>query len=369
MFLETLKLVNFRNYNNLELNFNKNMNIIYGDNAQGKTNILEAIYILGLTKSHRFSTDNDLIKYSEKGYLISAITKKGRVSTKLEVVYKDLKKIYKVNLDQIKKVSDYISEMNIILFCPEDINLIKDGPDIRRKYLNDEISQLYPMYYKVNQDFIRILRLRNEMLYKLNNKESVDMNYFNVVTDYYIDKSYFIYQARNKFINKINEKATEIFKKIMKEKSFEIKYSINLDISIEDKETFKDKFKNKLEKNLKNDIRLNSTQIGPHRDDFDFILNGKNLKNHGSQGQQKLSVLVLKLSEIELFKKQTEEYPILLLDDVFSEFDEEKRKNILKYIRNKVQTIITTTDLENFKSIDIKKYKVIHVKDGKLTEV
>lgn len=369
MFLESLKLSNFRNYEHADIKFDKNINIILGDNANGKTNILESIYVLALTKSHRYAGDNELVKYNEKEYGIKGELYKENLKNELKIFYKENKKEYYIDSNIIKKVNDYISTMNIILFCPDDIELIKSGPEIRRKYLNDEISQLYPMYYKINQDFSKILRVRNELLYKINKKEVVDMNYFNIVTDYFIEKSLFIYFARNKYLKKLKENSSKIYINLMQKKKFDINYVINFESDIEDKEKFKEDFKIKLKSNIKEEIKNGTTLFGPHRDNFEFILEGKNLKNYGSQGQQKMAVLVIKISEIELFYKQNYEYPILLLDDVFSEFDEIRRKKILKYIENKVQTIITTTDLENLKEMDISKYKIYHARNGKITEV
>jgi len=368
MYLKKLKLHNFRNYKDLMFTLTKGINIIYGNNAQGKTNLLESIYVLGLTKSHRSFIDNSLIN-NESDYLtIEGIVNDKNLDNKLNIYIDNKTKVLKYNSNSIKKVSDYISLMNIIIFSPDDLEIIKGSPQIRRKYLNLELSQLYSNYFILINEYNKILKLRNEYLKKINKKISVDKNYISILTGYLIDKSIMIYKMRNKYINKINEHCAHIFKDIMGLDDFSIKYakSIEFDLNMPN---LKEYLTEEYNKKLDYDIKLCSTSIGPHKDDIEFFLSDKNLKFYGSQGQQRVAVLALKLSEIEIFKKYKETTPILLLDDIFSELDDNKKNNLLKYISRDIQTIITTTDLNNLDKKLIKKSKLFNINNGNIIKI
>ena len=364
MYIKKLKLINFRNYNKVNITFTKGINIIYGKNAQGKTNLLESIYVLGLTKSHRNNIDNSLIK-SDAEYLFIEGTIKDELSENKYNIYidKNTKKI-KYNSDSIKKISDYISLINIIIFYPDDLDLIKGSPKIRRKFLNMEISQLYSNYYVLINEYDKLLKIRNEYL----KKGKIDLNYLEILTNYLIDKSINIYKLRYKYIKKINEYSNEIFKNIMGLDNFFIKYNPNIDIDI-NSPNIKDQLKEEYKKKLDYDIKTMQTNIGPHKDDFSFMLNGNDLKYYGSQGQQRIAVLSFKLSEIELFKKFKNTTPILLLDDIFSELDDNKKNNLLKYINKKTQTIITTTELNNIDKNLINISKLFNIDKGKIKKI
>ena len=369
MILKKLELRNFRNYEYLVTRFYKGINIIYGDNAQGKTNLLESIYVLGITKSHRSFIDNNLIKDGQNLATISGIINKGSLDINLSVYVDNKKKSLKIDNDNIKKVSDYISNMNIIIFYPDDLELLKGSPQNRRKYINLELSQLYSNYYILLNEYNKLLKIRNEYLKKLNAKQYVDLNYLEIITNYLIDKSIMIMKMRIKYVEKINLFVEEIFNDIMGLSGFRINYVPSLNISnINDKE-IKEELINFYKEKLSYDIKMSSTTFGPHKDDFEFLLNNKNLKYFGSQGQQRIAVLCLKLSEIEIFKKYKETTPILLLDDVFSELSDDKKNNLLKYISKDIQTIITTTELSNLDSKLIKKSKLFKIESGKLIKI
>ena len=369
MILKQINLVNFRNYEKLKLKFNKGINILYGSNAQGKTNLLESIYFLGLTKSHRPIIDNNLIMNGKTTSNIEGIINNGKLDKKLNINFDSSNKKLFIDNNQIKKVSDYISNLNIIIFCPDDLELIKLSPQVRRKYLNMELSQLYSNYYIVLNEYTKLLKIRNNYLKKYNKHEPVDDNYFDILTNYLVDKAILIYKMRYKFINKINDYCENIYKNIMNIDNFKIIYKPNInDLNIFD-ENIKNNLLNIINKNKDMDIKLCCTLIGPHKDDFEFYLNDKNLKLYGSQGQQRAAVLTLKLSEIELFKKYKENTPILLLDDIFSELDDNKKNNLLKYIVKDIQTIITTTDLNNLDNKLIKKSKIYKIEQGKVEKI
>ena len=368
MYIKKLKLHNFRNYKSLNVSLTKGINIIYGENAQGKTNLLESIYVLGLTKSHRSFIDNNLINNKEDYLTIEGIINNNKIDNKLNIYIDNKNKILKFNNNTIKKVSDYISLMNIIIFYPDDLELIKGSPINRRKYINLELSQLYSNYFILVNEYSKILKLRNEYLKKIKKKISIDKNYIEILTGYLIDKAIMIYKMRFKFINKINEYCEKIFKDIMNLEGFNIKYKPSIEIDLKNT-NLKEYLKEEYNKKLDYDIKLCSTSIGPHKDDIEFFLGDKNLKFFGSQGQQRVAVLALKLAEIEIFKKYKDTTPILLLDDIFSELDDKKKNNLLKYISKNIQTIITTTDLNNLDVKLIKKSKLFNINNGNIIKI
>ena len=350
MILKKIELHNFRNYESLMTRFYKGINIIYGDNAQGKTNLLESIYVLGLTKSHRSFIDDNLIKNGCESLMIKGIVSGGLFDKELQITIDNKSKGYKIDDNSIKKVSDYISNMNIIIFYPDDLETLKGSPQLRRKYLNTELSQLYNSYYVVLNDYNKLLKMRNEYLKKMFKGQVVDMNYFDIITSYLIEKAIIIYQMRYKFIEKINETCGQIYKDIMGIEDFHIEYESNMKIDDMKDPKLKDKLFEQYKKQLSYEQRVCITTIGPHKDDFNFMVGENNLKLYGSQGQQRIAVLTLKLAEIPIFKKYKETTPILLLDDVFSELSDDKKNNLIKYISKDIQTIITTTELNNLDS-------------------
>ena len=216
MYLEKLLLQNFRNYSSLNIKLNPHVNIIYGNNAQGKTNLLESIYVLGLTKSHLLQLDNHLITTGKEFYKIKGIVKKNKIKTTYEVNCNLNKKILKIDGQEIKKISDYINNsLNIIIFYPEDLEIIKGSPNIRRNFLNLELSQLSNNYLKILNEFNKLLKIRNEYLKKMGKNQSYDKTYFNIITNYFVDKSLIIYKMRKKFVEKLNENCGKIFLKLL----------------------------------------------------------------------------------------------------------------------------------------------------------
>ncbi len=369
MILKKIELTNFRNYEHLSTRFYKGINIIYGDNAQGKTNLLESIYVLGITKSHRSFIDNNLIKDNKKRAIINGSINKGSLDINLNITIENNKKMLKIDNNNIRKVSDYISNMNIIIFYPDDLELLKGSPKERRKYFNLELSQLYSNYFIVLNDYNKLLKMRNEYLKNINFKQNVDMNYFDILTNYLIDKAIILIKMRSKYIEKVNTYCETIYKDIMNLDNFNIKYVPSVTIDLKDDAKSKEILKKVYDDNLNYDIKMSSTNYGPHKDEFEFLLGDKNLKLFGSQGQQRIAVLCLKLSEIEIFKKYKETTPILLLDDVFSELSDDKKNNLLKYISKDIQTIITTTELSNLDPKFIKKSKLFKIEAGSLIKI
>lgn len=360
MILKSLNVTNFRNYNTLSLTLHDKINIIYGENGQGKSNLLESIYVLGLTKSHRLSIDEHLIKENCLFSKIKGIVEQDGYKKTLEIHLKENQKEYKIDADPIKKVGDYITNLSVIIFYPEDLEIIKGSPAIRRKFINAEMSQLQRGYYAVLSDYNKLLKMRNEYLKNPN----FDTVYFEILTNHFIDKAFTIYKMRQKFIDRINEYVEDIYLNIMNLKNFKIEYQISElsfsgDITREEIYAYYQKVKDK-------EQFYQKTLFGPHKDDIVFFLDEKDMKSYASQGQQRVAVLAFKLALLELFKKYKQENPILLLDDVFSELDNEKKANLLSYIGDNIQTIITTTELD-YLNEDIKKHaKLIKIAHGEI---
>ena len=364
MYLEKLMLQNFRNYNSLNIKLNSHVNIIYGNNAQGKTNLLESIYVIGLTKSHLLQLDNHLIQTGKNFCKLKGIVKKKNIKTKYEIDYSFDKKILKIDDQEVKKITDYINNsLNIIIFYPEDLEIIKGSPNNRRNFLNLELSQLSNNYLKLLNEFNKLLKIRNEYLKKMSKNEIYDKTYFQIITNYFVDKSLLIYQMRKKFVEKVNENCGKIFFEITKITDFHIQYITNL---IDDNNVSKEKMLEKLDKNLNKEIKFGSTLIGPHRDELEFFLGDKNLKLYGSQGQKRLAILATKLSEINIFKQFKGDSPILLLDDVFSELDDIKKNNIIKYLSDDIQVIITTTELKKINKNKFTSVSIFKIKNGEI---
>lgn len=370
MILTKLKLANFRNYKKVTIQFQKNLNIFIGQNGQGKTNILESIYILAITKSHRSGTETNLIKVGELSSKIIGTIKEDKIITDLEVDISPMQKKVLINQNEIKKVSNYIGKINVIMFCPDDLDLLKKSPVIRRNYLNIEISQLNNQYLKCLNEYNKLLKTRNEYLKFLFANGSCPDYYLETIEDQLISRAIKIYQYRIEYISKINKLITQIYKKISGLDGLKIVYNNELGemTDILDCEEYGKLLRSKFKKNRKRELIQGTTLFGPHRDDFSFILNSLDLKVYGSQGQQRIAVIAFKLAEIQIFKESTQNNPILLLDDIFSEIDIKKRNRLLKYIDGSVQTIITTTDLKNINKKIIEKSKIFKVIDGNVIE-
>lgn len=368
MFLTKLEVKNFRNYKQQQVKLCDKVNIFIGNNAQGKTNILESIYILALTKSHRIGLENNIIRNGSDFCRIKGILNDNQILKNLELeVYNDKKKVY-LNQKEIKKISSYISNINIIMFCPTDLDIIKGSPQVRRNLLNIQLSQLYPLYIDYLNEYNKILKTRNEYLKQLNINGYTDMRYLNIINEKLVDRGVKIYLYRKKYLDLINSKINNIYNKLTKLNGLNIKYETSIDLNDIDEDKLKEKYLNKLENNLKREILQGMTLYGPHRDDFVFYLTDEDLKLYGSQGQQRLAIISFKLSEIDIFKNEKNTSPILLLDDIFSELDIDKRNELIKFLPIDIQIIITTTDLKNIKKKILNNAKVFNVENGTIKE-
>lgn len=360
MEITSLKLLNFRNFDTLELSFSPNKNIIIGNNGEGKTNIVEAIFVLGLTKSFRTNDDDILVKENNSLYKIEGNVKSSFVNN-YKIVYQNGVKVVKINNNKINKLSDYISNINVILFSINDLKLIKDTPSTRRKLINLEISQLNNSYIKYLNYYNKILKQRNSYLKTIFNG-NVNFDYLSILDKQLIEYGLKIYEIRKKFINSINELLPNIYEKLGGNNNLKIYYKSDYEnLSLEN-------LIEEYRKNVKKDVNLGSTQIGVHRDDYIFCMNNQEIKNYASEGQQKNSIIAFKMAELELFNEINKEYPILILDDLFSELDMKKVEKILNYISDDVQTFITTTDLKKIKKNYLKNSKVFKLDKGEIKE-
>lgn len=354
MKLIKLKLNNFRSYDSLSLEFSDNYNVIYGNNGEGKTNLVESIYFLALTKSFRNSKDENLIKKGFNHLMVDGYvkSKKDIVSRYTINLSKDSKKVM-VDSSNIIRYSDYITNINVILFNPDDMFLLKDSPSERRKLVNIEMSKIYYEYLNLLSSYNKYLKMRNAYLKMLMKKNNYTYEYLDILTENLIEIGLKISNFRRDFINDINFFLSDIYKKTFGSGELIIKY-----VSLyKNKDSFKlvSLYKESYEKEIFN----GKTLFGIHHDDFVFYLDKNKIKDFGSVGQNKNSILSFKLSLIELLKKDKRDLPILILDDLFSELDDNKINNILDIIDENIQVFITTTNVDKFKinrDVDCKKF-------------
>lgn len=365
MIIKNIKLKNFRNYENLDFVLNNRLNIIIGNNAQGKTNILESIYFLSLTKSFFAVNDKVVIKKNCLYARIDGIITSNNGCNNLSILVNNYGKYLKIGNKEIKKSSDYLGYLKVILFSPDNIRLLKEGPSIRRRFLNIEISQLSKRYILILNQFNDLLKQRNEYLKNIRNS-LVDKDYMLILNQKFAELAYQIYNFRNDFIVEINKRIKDIYKSIINIDNIEIKYIT--DVKLNDKEIMINEIKDRLDKNYDKEILYGNTLIGPQRDDFSILLNGNDISSYGSQGQMRIAILSVKLSEIDIIFNKFGEYPVILLDDIFSELDVDKRNKLIKYLNCDRQVIITTTDIENINEELVNNAKLFKIDNGKVIE-
>ena len=368
MKIEHLKLTNFRNYDSLELDFNKNINIFIGNNGQGKTNILESIYVLSLTKSNRYGIDSDLIKFQEEVAKVEGTVRDDTLIKKQEVLITKFKKQLSINGKEIRKTRDYISNFCVISFTPNDLEIIKGSPSVRRNLLNIDISQLYNNYINYLNEYNSIIKIRNDYLKKLNLNGNSDYRYLDIINEKLIEKADKIYSYRFTFLEKINKYLPNVYKKITGLDGLVIQYDNSLGLEKYDTDIIKKKFGDKFKRNLHHELMQGITLTGPHRDDFLFSLNGMDMKNYASQGQQRMAIIAFKICELFIFKDILDSYPVLLLDDIFSEIDTKKRNKIIKFLKSDIQTIITTTDINDINDDLLKDASIYMINNNKVTK-
>lgn len=365
MRINNLELKNYRNYKDLSIDFDTGLNIFIGNNAQGKSNILESIFVLALTKSYMNIKDQFLIKEGEDFASIKADFSTDDVENRLEVIVTEHAKKLKFNQIEIKKYCDYISNIKVLIFSPYNVNFVKDGPNVRRKSINMVISQFSNNYVKLLQNYNAVLKKRNQFLKSIDCFKEYNRFYFDALNERFCTLAVEVVLERNKFVEKINQFLSQIYYEITDYENLDFKYISNIEI-LDDKKQMLEQCKLKVQSMFEREKAYGMTLIGPHRDDFSFLLNGNELAVYGSQGQIRAAILALKLAELLIFKEKDGDYPILLLDDIFSELDVDKRNKLMKYILDDVQTIITTTDIDLIDSSLVEKAKVFVVDNARI---
>lgn len=359
MIIKSIELSNFRNYESLDLDFDYGTNILYGNNAQGKTNILEAVSVSGTTRSHKGSKDKEMIRFGEEEAHIKTVVNKKDMDYQIDVHMKKNKtKGIAVNKVPLKKASELFGILNIVFFSPEDLNIIKNGPSERRRFLDSELCQLDKIYLSDLAKYNKILNQRNkllkDMVFRPDLKETLP-----IWDAQLIDYGKRIIKRRKSFVDELNEIVFNIHKQISGEKEeLVLKYEPNIDDAF---------FHDELNRAKERDMRFCQTSVGPHRDDMQFSVFDVDIRKYGSQGQQRTSALSLKLAEIELVKRNINETPVLLLDDVLSELDSSRQNYLLNSIHD-IQTIITCTGLDEFIKNRFKIDKIFNVVEGVVTE-
>lgn len=357
MIIKSIELSDYRNYDTLSLKFDRGTNIFYGDNAQGKTNILEAIYVSATTKSHKGSKDREIVNFHKEEAHIRTYVEKDGVETRVDMhLRKSKSKGIAIDGQKIKKAADLLGLCNVVFFSPEDLGIIKNGPAERRRFVDMELCQLDSFYlYNLNH-YNKIVNQRNKLLKDMflnpDLKETLGIWDMQLVS--FGSK---VIERRKLFVEQLGGILKDIHRKLSGGKE-ELTVRYEPDVEITD-------FERKLQESQERDIRAKMTSVGPHRDDFSFLIGDVDIRRYGSQGQQRTAALSLKLAEIELVKKITKDTPILLLDDVLSELDSNRQNYLLNSIGD-IQTIITCTGLEEFVNNRFELNRVFQVQDGKV---
>ncbi len=359
MVVESIKLNHFRNYEKLELKFDGGTNLFYGDNAQGKTNILEAVYLCGTTRSHKGSKDREIIHFGDDESHICMNIKRGDIPYRIDMHLKKNKtKGIAINGVPVRKASELIGIGNFVFFSPEDLNIIKNGPSERRRFLDMEMCQLDKIYLYHLSNYNKVLVQRNKLLKDFSfYPESAAM--LDILDEQLVQYGSVLIKMRDQFIKNLNEILKEIHRSLSgRKETLVMEYENNTGI---------EEFGQVLFKNREKDIRTRVTNTGPHRDDLCFMISGIDIRKYGSQGQQRTAALSLKLAEIEIVKQNVKDTPVLLLDDVLSELDSSRQRYLLESIHD-IQTMITCTGIDDFVSYNFQINKLFQVIEGTVYE-
>lgn len=365
MFIEDMQLIHFRNYENERISFKKGINVIVGENAQGKTNLIEAMFFLSRGYSHRASSVSELAQWEHDDFFINAHVISAGVKHKLTIKNNGGKR--QIFLDDKTGKRDRINGIfNTILFEPDDLKIVKEGPDKRRRFLNQEISGFRPEYHYLLRDYEKVLNQRNTLLKNIQYEPSLRAT-LGVWNEQLVSIGTRLMNHRIRYLHRLNKEAGVLHKILSQgQESLSLYYQNNIIDSLGDASKLKNIFKQRLEGCQEEEIQRGSTIYGPHVDDILIEINGKDARRYGSQGQQRSAAISLKLSQIEIYYDNTGEYPVVLLDDIFSELDESRRRSILKLLI-KTQAFITCTEdvIKEFDEMPIKKNS-IHIHQGKV---
>lgn len=368
MHIEQLQLKNYRNYQSLDISFADKVNVIIGQNAQGKTNLMEAIYLLAFTKSHRTPREKELIRWENEFAKVTGRIKKRNQSFPLEVIISTKGKKAKLNHIEQRRLSDYIGSLNVVMFAPEDLTLVKGPPQTRRRFIDMELGQIQPTYIYHLGQYLKILKQRNHLLKQMQRKKVHDRTMLHVLTEQLATHAAVILERRFSFLELLQTWARPIHHGISRQlETLNIKYSPSIEVLEQDnKEKIESIYLNKFVEIEEKEIERGSTLVGPHRDDILFYVNDKNVHTYGSQGQQRTTALSVKLAEIELIHNEVGEYPILLLDDVLSELDDYRQSHLLNTIQGKVQTFVSTTSVDGINHDTLTKAELFHISNGEV---
>ncbi|MBS7576797.1 MULTISPECIES: DNA replication/repair protein RecF [unclassified Enterococcus] len=359
MKLLNIFLKNFRNYQELKLEFNPNLNIFIGENAQGKTNLLESIYFLALTRSPRTTSEKELIRWQEASTFVSGLLSRDIGKMDLEIQLSSKGRKTKINHLEQKKLSDYIGKMNVVLFSPEDLELVKGSPAKRRRFIDIELGQINPIYLYDLSQYNRILKQRNSYL----KSEKIDDIYLSVLDEQLVAFGSKVIEARGRFILELEKNAQTLHQEISHgREELKLEYQTQLPLNSDIQSIYLEKLKHDRQR----ESFQKTTLTGPHRDELIFIVNDNPVSIYGSQGQQRTTALSVKLAEIELMKQEVGEYPILLLDDVMSELDNQRQIDLLESVLGKTQTFVSTTTLDHLQILP-EALTIYQVDNGKLS--
>lgn len=363
MYIKRIELKNFRNYKELDINLCKGVNIFYGQNAQGKTNIIESIYIASTGKSHRTQKDMELIRWNSENAKIKIEYQKEKDESIEIYLSKGVKKQIKKNGVRLFKIGELIGNLNTVIFSPDHMKIIKDGPVERRRFIDIILSQVKPGYYYNLVQYLRTLEQRNNLLNEAKMNSSI-LKTIDIWNEQLADFGAKIIKARHEFICNICCIAADTHNRISNEKEkLNVKYHPSVEYCNNSEKEIKESFIKALENCIRIDMKRSLTHKGPHRDDILLFINGTEVKTYSSQGQQRTALLSLKISELKYIKEETGELPVLLLDDVFSELDRERQKYLIEFIKD-MQTIITCTNVEYLENFMVDETKIFKVEGG-----
>lgn len=364
MLIKELELVNYTNYQHQQVEFHPKLNILLGSNAQGKSNLIDGIHFLSLARSHRQNQDLHLIRWGESYFRLKGLIENKQGIITLEHAVKKGRKVAKINGTPLRKLSNLIGQFTTVIFTPDDLTLIKGGPELRRRFLNRKLVQLVPIYYDYSAQYQRTLIQRNNLL-KQGNVSSEEISVWDQQLSYY---GSLIVTQRNKVLLQLAPIAQEIHYQLSGTKE-KLSVLYQPDVPVKDEAStleIQELLLSRLNSALQTDLRRGFTSVGPHRDDFTCLINGVDARHYGSQGQQRTTVLTLKLAMLKLMADVTGEYPVLLLDDVFSELDQNRKEYLLSLVSQSIQTVITATELDLLDKPGIPENRIFQVQQGKI---
>lgn len=377
MRIKSLKLLYFRNYLSMNIETHSSLNVLVGNNANGKTNIIESIFCLALGKSYRTKSDSECIMFGETATAMSCVVSKNNKNLDIMLGINNKGKSAKIAGVKKTKLTDFVGELNVVLFSPEDLQIVKGSPALRREFINREFYQFSRIYHKYNLMYQHLLKQRNSYLKDMrkNPKDEMALTYLETLTSQLAKVALYITKERVSFVQDISKLTYKNMLNISNgQETLKIRYKSSVLEALNIKDTDDEAF---TEENLTNvimrksfdDIMRGSTKIGPQHDDLEFYINDLDAKMYASQGQQRSIVLSLKLAEINYLKEKTGTYPVLLLDDVLSELDKNRQLKLLDAINENVQTFITTPSISDIKEDLLKKAKVFKIENGNISEI